>query len=115
MSAALMKLIFWEFRRTSWQYDVVVAIILAFIFLTPRDVFRDQPRSASVVMVGKDNDQHIFWIDPDLLEGTKDSELQARAGALLKDKTPRKDRLTKLTPIFDSDKELKGYLAYTQP
>ena len=29
---ALGRLIFWEFPRASWQYDVIVALILAFIF-----------------------------------------------------------------------------------
>ena len=115
MAGTFSKLIFWEFKRASWQYDIIVAIILAFVFLTPRELFRDQPRSASVVMVGSENGQHIFWIDPDLLDGTANSQLESKASSILKDKTPRKDRLVKLTPIFDPEKELKGYLAYTQP
>ena len=38
------RFILWDYARASWQYDVMVGIILAFIFLTPRDWFRDQPR-----------------------------------------------------------------------
>ena len=33
------KVIFWRYRRGSWQYDILCALILAFIFLTPREVF----------------------------------------------------------------------------
>tara|TARA_B100000949_G_C13895958_1_gene290679 strand:- start:250 stop:513 length:264 start_codon:yes stop_codon:yes gene_type:complete len=33
------QVIFWGYRRGSWQYDVLCALILAFIFLTPADVF----------------------------------------------------------------------------
>jgi len=44
-------LFFWEFARTSWQYDIVVALILAFIFLTPKAFFKDQPRAVSVVQI----------------------------------------------------------------
>ena len=40
----LKRFILWDVPRASWQYDVIVAVILAFIFLTPRDWFRDQPR-----------------------------------------------------------------------
>jgi hypothetical protein len=29
------KILFWSYGRTSWQYDVLSALILAFIFLTP--------------------------------------------------------------------------------
>jgi hypothetical protein len=31
----LKKILFWSYGRTSWQYDVLSALILAFIFLTP--------------------------------------------------------------------------------
>jgi hypothetical protein len=29
------KLVLWGYGRTTWQYDVLSAVILAFIFLTP--------------------------------------------------------------------------------
>ena len=43
--------LFWEFERASWQYDIIVAVLLAFIFFTPRELFRDQPKASNVVMV----------------------------------------------------------------
>lgn len=36
------QVMFWDYRRGSWQYDVLCALILAFIFLTPAEVF-DRP------------------------------------------------------------------------
>jgi hypothetical protein len=33
------KILFWSYGRTSWQYDVMCALILAFIFLTPQTWF----------------------------------------------------------------------------
>src|ERR1035438_1611358 len=45
----LKRFILWEYPRASWQYDVIVAIILAFVFLTPRDWER---RSFQVLVVG---------------------------------------------------------------
>ena len=50
----LKRFILWDFPRASWQYDVMVGIILGFIFLTPRDWFRDQariPNASSIAML----------------------------------------------------------------
>lgn len=33
----------WRHERASWQYDVMVALILLFVFLTPARFFHDQP------------------------------------------------------------------------
>lgn len=33
------NILFWSYRRTSWQYDVMCALILAFVFLTPKSWF----------------------------------------------------------------------------
>ncbi|HKS29730.1 MAG TPA: hypothetical protein VJS44_18035 [Pyrinomonadaceae bacterium] len=35
----LKKLLFWSYGRSTWQYDVLCALILAFIFLTPQSWF----------------------------------------------------------------------------
>lgn len=39
MLKAILRVIFWAYRRGSWQYDILCALILAFIFLTPRGLF----------------------------------------------------------------------------
>lgn len=36
---AVGRVIFWRYQRGSWQYDIACAVILAFIFLTPKSVF----------------------------------------------------------------------------
>src|SRR5437588_1786558 len=33
------KIVFWSYGRTSWQYDVLCLLILAFVFLTPKSWF----------------------------------------------------------------------------
>ena len=40
----LQKLFFWSYGRTTWQYDVLCVLILAFIFLTPRNWFENSER-----------------------------------------------------------------------
>jgi len=39
MLPAVSRVIFWTYERGGWQYDILSALILAFIFLTPRAVF----------------------------------------------------------------------------
>ena len=41
----LKRFLLWDYSRESQQYGIIVAIVLAFIFLTPRDWYRDQPRT----------------------------------------------------------------------
>lgn len=36
----LKSLLFWSYGRSTWQYDVLCALILAFIFLTPQGWFK---------------------------------------------------------------------------
>jgi hypothetical protein len=33
------KIVFWNYSRTSWQWDVLCVLILVFIFLTPKSWF----------------------------------------------------------------------------
>jgi hypothetical protein len=39
----MKRFLLWSFERGSPQYDVICAIILSFIFLTPETVFNDRP------------------------------------------------------------------------
>ncbi len=39
MLQAISRVLFWTYSRGSWQYDILCALILCFIFLTPRTVF----------------------------------------------------------------------------
>jgi len=49
---ALKNTIFWSYERGSWPYDVMVVLIVAFVLLTPRSWFRDQPHSSEQSPVG---------------------------------------------------------------
>ena len=43
MGRTFKGFLLWHYERGSWQYDVMVALILAFIFLAPARYFHDQP------------------------------------------------------------------------
>ncbi len=40
---AIGNVVFWTYSRGSWQYDLLCASILAFIFLTPKEYFVKPP------------------------------------------------------------------------
>jgi hypothetical protein len=110
---SVRKIIFWEYSRATWQYDVMVAAILAFIFLTPRELFRDQPRPSSIVMLaGSEQGQMQFWIEPNLLEGLGENARLDQANQLLKTRTGKPQRVTRLEPIYDAEQEIRGFMAY---
>jgi hypothetical protein len=78
---AVRPAILWSYRRGSWQYDVIVAGILAFIFLTPRSLYNDQPRPPSVQQIEAlqdDNGTLVFWVDTDALADTPADEVTGR-------------------------------------
>ena len=113
--SGIKRFVFWDYPRAGWQYDVMVGLILAFIFLTPREWFRDQPRASSIVMIRSEHGSSVFLMDPDQLQGIPDAERPSRASALLKARTGRKYSVVRLDPIVDSEQEIKGYMAFTTP
>lgn len=115
MSSAIKRVIFWDFPRASWQYDVIVIAILAFIFLTPREIFRDQPKAQSIVLLPNETPGvEVFYLEPKLLIDSTESERFQKATRMLERKDGKKLQLYRLTPIFDSEKEIKGFMAYTK-
>lgn len=110
----LKRFILWDYPRAGWQYDLMVALILAFIFFTPREWFRDQPRAANVVMVPSGHG-NAYWIESDLLDGVSEAQRSARAAAMIQARTGKKHDVTRVDPIFDSEQEIRGYMAFTTP
>ena len=108
---ALRRLLFWEFPRTSWQWDIIVTLILAFIFLTPRDVFRDQARAASIQML-----QQGFLIEPKLLANVAEADQTRKATELVNQRFKIHTTITRVDPVLDdTESEITGYMAYTKP
>lgn len=66
----VLGILFWTYQRGTWQYDVLCAFILVFIFLTPATVF-----DCSVNSEGQDS---FFEMDN---EKPKGSVSGIRAGA----------------------------------
>lgn len=114
----LKRFILWDYPRASWQYDVMVALILAFIFLTPRHWFRDQPRipqASTIAMLPSEQGSSVFWIDPQLLEGVPEAQRDAKVTEILRSRTgDRRLEISQVQPVWNSEKEIQGYMAFAR-
>ena len=73
--------IFWTYGRGSVHYDVMVTIILLFIFLTPRGVFKDKPvehtpHQTEVVVHPDGQDGFIYEVDGSAVSGKSDDAVR---------------------------------------
>lgn len=117
-SSAIRRFILWDYPRASWQYDLIVVGILAFIFLTPREWFRDQPRipkANPIVAFPALAGHSAFLVDQALLEGIPEREWNHKLGEILQARG-YPVTVVRIRPIFDEEEqELKGYMALTKP
>jgi hypothetical protein len=115
----LKRFILWDYPRASWQYDVMVGIILAFLFLTPRDWFRDQPRipgASSIAVLPSENGSSVFFVNSELLEGVGESQRSAKLTDVLRIRMSNRSLVvTRVEPVLDSEGGLQGYMAFARP
>lgn len=75
------KIVFWNYPRTSWQWDVLCVLILVFIFLTPKSWFQNTEfrRQRTVVisaeLVGAQADRSVIEGRARELVGRPDSRV----------------------------------------
>ena len=117
MVAGLKRLILWDYPRGVWQYDVMCAAILVFMAFAPRDWFRDQPRIPHAAQITSlpGNGETVFWIESELVASVPEPQRLSALGKILSARTGKTQVLTRIEPIFDSEKEIKGYMAFSRP
>jgi len=110
--SAFGRFIFWDYPRGGWQYDLMVGLIVVFIFVTPREIFRDQPKPASVVMLPEQGGG-AFLIETRLLEGVAPANRAAKATQLVNSRYKTHAAILRVEPIMDTEDEIIGYTAHT--
>ena len=111
----LGRFLLWDFPRASWQYDVMCGLILAFIFLTPKDLFRDQPKAANVVMLPAEQGTGLYWIAPQYLTEVPAADQVREAANRINSRYKTHQVVTRVEPLRDAEEDVTGYIAYTQP
>jgi hypothetical protein len=110
--------ILWSYRRGSWQYDVIVAAILAFIFLTPSSLFNDEPRPPSVQEIEAlrgEGGTMVFWVGGDAVANTPPQKVSGELQTLLEQRTGRALRVVEVRPSTDTEGAVRAYLVYATP
>ena len=68
----LKGFVLWEYERGSWQYDVMVALIVVFVLFTPARYFHNQPvyqerLGGDIVRLGADSHGDRYRVSAELL------------------------------------------------
>ena len=112
--SGVKRFFLWDYPRASWQCDVMVALILAFVFLTPRTLFRDQRRVSSIVELPSGKGRS-FMVEPGLLESVPDAERKARVNEMLRARFGKIGPIDRVEPILNPEEELTGFMVFSQP
>ncbi len=115
----IRSFIFWEYERGSLQYDVMVTLILAFIFLTPRYVnFNDKPVERvphpTVVVVLPDGEGGlVYQVEATAVSSVSDMALE---DALRRVIEPIAGEVTivRREPVYDRSGRLSAYKVWVR-
>lgn len=72
--SAIKRITFWSYGRTSWQYDVLCVLILAFIFLTPKSWFGQGELTFRDPHLSSDIAAQKLLISPEVLGQNPDAQ-----------------------------------------
>jgi hypothetical protein len=81
LGQTLKSYVWWTYPRGSRPYDVMVTVILAFIFLTPiwvnfRDKPQERPPHQTEVVVRQDGEGFLYKVDASAVRMGSDAEVQ---------------------------------------
>jgi hypothetical protein len=115
----LKNAFFWKYGRGTWQYDLMVAAILLFIFLTPKRLFHDEPLPLSVservTLESQTGNESIYRLRAEVFSHYKDiqTDNQALTRVIqeeLQKSLHRSLKVTRIEPILDENNNLEGFL-----
>ena len=117
--AAIYRGLFWTYERGTWQYDIMVVLILAFIFLTPRSWFQDKPVSplpaADIVLLVNDPAQKIYQLRATLFNLSADGTLARSAQRVLEKHTGKSVDVLRVEPaMVDSRGQAVSYAVWVR-
>jgi hypothetical protein len=108
--------IFWAYERGSWQYDVIVLAILAFIFLSPRAWFNDRPtlqfvnlrHLQGIVEISRVNKEVSYLVDARLVDSL-DQKPEDAIPIILKEHLQKAFAVKSIDAVRDRHQVVLGY------
>lgn len=112
-----VRSVFWTYERGSWQYDVICAIILAFIFLTPASWFHDRPtlglthlrRTQGIIEAGHAKDGWHYLVDARLVDSLAPLAPDDAIRTILEDRIHKPVKIKSVVTLRDQNNVILGY------
>ncbi len=110
---------FWTYDRGSFHYDVMVTLILVFIFLTPRWMnFKDKPvertpHPTGVVVSPDGQDGFIYQVEASAVAAGDDDAVRESLMRIIEPIAGEVD-LTKVEPVRDRRGNITAYKAWVR-
>src|SRR5271157_2584669 len=114
----ILRTVFWAYERGTWQYDLLVIAILAFIFLSPRGWFNDRPtleltdlrHQQGFVEMGHGKQGWRYLVDARLVESYAAAKPEDAISLILNRQLRQPFTLLSIVPISDKNKVVLGYM-----
>jgi hypothetical protein len=112
----MKRFLLWSFERGSRQYDVICAVILAFIILVPPTAFNDRPdfmritSGQPVRQSSDDNGNLVFTVQIETPAFSGEDVNQAAAVNRLKKFLGIPFKISRMVPVYDT---MGGLIAYS--
>jgi hypothetical protein len=113
----LVRTLLWTYERGSWQYDLIVLTILAFIFLAPRGWFSDRPtlqltdlrHAQGMVEMGRDREGSRYLLDARLVESLEPLKPEDSIRELLQRRLKKPFKVKTVAIVRDKNQVVLGY------
>src|SRR5581483_8736310 len=117
-----VQTIFWAYERGTWQYDLIVIAILAFIFLTPRSLFNDRPtlqltdlrHIQGFVEIGRTKEGWRYLLDARLVESLEPMKPEEAVQEILRRRLARPFTVKSIDAVRDRNNVILGYTVVVQ-
>ena len=115
----LHNYIFWTYERGSLHYDVMVTLILLFVFVSPYWInFKDKPidrlsRQTGVVIQPDGSGGLIYQIEASALSAKNDAQLKEQMLAIIEPITGAA-AISKYEPVKDRSGRIQSYKIWVQ-
>ena len=117
VKTGILRTVLWAYERGTWQYDLIVIGILAFIFLSPRAWFDDRPtleltdlrHQQGFVEMGHGKQGWRYLVDARLVESFAATKPEDAIQIVLSRQLHQPFTVVSIVPITDKNKVVLGY------
>ncbi|HXE74410.1 MAG TPA: hypothetical protein VNN18_02075 [Candidatus Xenobia bacterium] len=113
LGRTLKGFVLWSYDRGTWQYDVMVALIVLFVLFAPSRWFHDQPvynpwQARDIMRLDKEPEGVRYRVSAELL-AAYDPDPHRAAGEVFAQNLPHRFHIVRIQEVKDEDAEVVWY------